>query len=201
MSGFDTLVTTIGAHNSWAYVIGIILATFIHEDLATIAVGMAVAEGVTTIPVALPALYAGIVLGDLGLYGLGRLIALNRFSTRLLNRRRFTAVKSWLDQHLMLGVVTVRFLPGLRLTAYATYGFFAMPLIGFFISVVLATSIWTTGLFYLSYAFGGLTERWLGYWRFPAVVLAFAVPLFLLRRLTRHEDQTPNAAPPEAEHN
>ncbi|HEX3754273.1 MAG TPA: VTT domain-containing protein [Rhizomicrobium sp.] len=166
-----------------AVIIGaIVFATFIHEDLATIATGIAVAEGVTTAEIALPALYAGIVLGDFGLYGLGRLIALNRFSTRALNRGSMLAFKGWLDRRMMMGVFIVRFLPGLRLSAYTSYGFFAMPFWRFALAVLAAASIWTVGLFYLSYTFGAMTAAWLGLWRWPAMALTFLVPLLLLRK-------------------
>ena len=107
--------------------LAIIAATFIHEDIATVATGILVADGVTSVGVALPALYIGIVAGDLGLYGFGRLIALNRISKRLADGQRFSAFKIWLDERLVAGVFMVRFLPGLRMTAYTTYGFFAMP--------------------------------------------------------------------------
>ena len=181
------------SHDPWLVAIAIFSATFVHEDLATIATGMIVADGMVGAEVALPALYGGIVLGDLGLYGLGRVIALNRFSIKFRNRESFTASKAWLDRRVMLGVFVVRFLPGLRLSAYVAYGFFAMPFFRFVASVILATSIWTTGLFYLSLAFGALTAQWLGYWRWPAVALAVVVPLFLLQRLIRSE-VSPQAA-------
>lgn len=166
--------------------LAIIAATFIHEDIATVATGILVADGVTSIGVALPALYIGIVAGDLGLYGFGRLIALNRISKRFADTRRFSAFKIWLDERLVAGVFIVRFLPGLRMTAYTTYGFFAMPFRRFVVSVVLAASIWTSGLFYLSYQFGSLTVEWLGALRWPILILAAVAPLIAVERLLRH---------------
>ena len=53
----------------------IILGTFILEDAATVAAAMQVEDGAVSIWLALMSLYAGIVLGDMGLYGLGRLSA------------------------------------------------------------------------------------------------------------------------------
>ena len=97
----------------WLVAAAIIAGTFVHEDLTTVATGVMVAGGSASIAVALPALYVGIVLGDMGLYGLGRLIALNKFSQRLISREKMVAFKVWLDRHLMLGVFIVRFLPGL----------------------------------------------------------------------------------------
>jgi membrane protein DedA with SNARE-associated domain len=144
-----------------------------------------VADGVTSVGVALPALYIGIVAGDLGLYGIGRLVALNRISRRLAGGRRFSTLKIWLDERLVAGVLMVRFLPGLRMPAYTTYGFFAMPFRSFLVSVIFAASIWTTGLFYLSYEFGALTADWLGVLRWPVIVIAAIVPLLAIERIVR----------------
>ena len=178
------------SHNPWLVAITIISATLIHEDLATIAAGIVVADGMVGAEVALPALYVGILTGDLALYSVGHLIALHRFSNRLLNRKRLAAFKASLHGRLMLGVFVVRFLPGLRLSAYVIFGFFAMPLRRFIASDFLATIIWTTGLFYLSYTFGTLTAQWLGYWRWPAIVLAIGVPIFLIHHFVRFDESS-----------
>jgi membrane protein DedA with SNARE-associated domain len=148
---------------------------------------MIVADGMVGAEVALPALFAGILSGDLALYSIGRLIRLHRFSSNLLNRKRLAAFKAWLHGRLMLGVFVVRFLPGLRLSAYVIFGFLAMPVRRFIAADFLATSIWTTGLFVLSFAFGALTTQWLGYWRWPAIVLAIATPIFLLQHFLRDD--------------
>lgn len=185
LSMFITSLLHSAAADPWLLALAIIGGTLIHEDLATVATGILVADKVTEVGVALPALYVGIVLGDIGLYGMGRLIALNRLSKRIAAHKRFSAVKVWLDQRLVAGVFIVRFMPGLRLTAYTTYGFFAMPFRRFVVSVLLAASIWTTGLFYLSYEFGALTEHWLGLWRWPVVIIAVLLPLIMIERLVR----------------
>jgi membrane protein DedA with SNARE-associated domain len=166
-------------------VLAIIAGTFIHEDIATVATGILVANGVISVGVALPALYIGIVAGDLGLYGMGRLVALNRISRRLAGGRHFSALQIWLDERLVAGVFMVRFLPGLRMPAYTTYGFFAMPFWRFVVSVIFAASIWTTGLFYFSYEFGALTADWLGVLRWPVIVIAAIVPLLAIERIVR----------------
>ena len=171
--------------NPWFTATAIIAATFIHEDIATVATGMLVADGVTSVGVALPALYAGIVAGDLGLYGIGRLVALNRISERFAGGSRFSALKLWLDERLVAGVFLVRFLPGLRMPAYTTYGFFAMPFKRFVVSVIFAASLWTTGLFFLSYQFGTLTAEWLGLLRWPAIIFAAILPLIAIERMIR----------------
>ncbi|MGC1180434.1 MAG: VTT domain-containing protein [Methyloceanibacter sp.] len=171
--------------DQWLLVLAIIGGTFIHEDVATVTTGMLVADGVTGVGVALPSLYIGIVAGDLCLYGIGRLVALNFLSEGLTGGRRFLALKMWLDERLVAGVLMVRFLPGLRMPAYTTYGFFAMPFRRFVVSVIFAASIWTTGLFYLSYEFGALTADWLGVLRWPVIIIAAIVPLLAIERIVR----------------
>lgn len=179
----ETWLRSVAAEAPWLIGMAIIAGTFIHEDLATVVTGMLVADGVVNGWVALPSLYAGIVLGDIGLYAMGVLIAQNRLSKRLSRGRRFSKVKEWLDERLVAGVFMVRFMPGLRMSAYTTYGFFAMPLRRFVISVVLAASIWTTALFWLSYKFAALTSHWLGVLRWPVLIVAMIVPLMIATHL------------------
>lgn len=175
------------AHNPWLAAFAILSATLVNEDVATIAAGIAVAGGMVGAEVALPSLYVGILMGDLAWYGIGRLIALHRLPYRFLNARRLAAFQAWLHGRLMLGVFVVRFLPGVRLSAYVIFGFFKMPIRRFVAADALATLVWTTGLFSLSYEFGTLTAHWLGYWRWPAILLALGVPILLIRHLTRPE--------------
>lgn len=183
LPSIDAWLRAVAAQAPWLVGLAIIAGTFIHEDITTVVTGMLVADKVVGLDVALPALYAGIVLGDIGLYGMGRLIALNRISRRVSRRRRFTALKAWLDERLVAGVFMVRFMPGLRMPAYTTYGFFAMPLRRFIVSVVLAASVWTSGLFYLSYTFAAVTAHWLGLLRWPVLIVAAVVPLAIARHL------------------
>ena len=187
-SHFSVVVSclpTTALTNPWLLALAIIAGTLIHEDIATVATGVLVAEGVTRVGVALPALYAGIVLGDIGLYGLGWLIARHPAARRLADRERFLALKVWLDERLVAGVFTVRFLPGMRLPAYTTYGFFTMPFWRFLGSVIFAVSIWTTGLFYVSYEFGAMTEHYLSLWQWPVIVIAMIAPLLAVERVMR----------------
>ncbi len=75
------------------------------------------------VPVALGALYVGIVLGDIGLYGLGRLSARISWLARRLPPHRQAAVRAWISGRVFKVVLVSRFLPGLRLPTYTTCGF------------------------------------------------------------------------------
>src|SRR3569833_2370409 len=96
----------------------IILATFILEDATTILVGVWAATGNLSPEIALVSLCIGIVLGDFGLYGFGRLAAVPRIGARIARHDRLMPFRAWLENRLVLATFTVRFLPGLRLPAY-----------------------------------------------------------------------------------
>jgi len=66
-------LTTVAGHKIWLQAMLIVLGTFVLEDAATVLAAMQAQSGAVPLPVALLALYAGIILGDLGLYGLGAL--------------------------------------------------------------------------------------------------------------------------------
>ena len=194
-----TCLLATAAAKPWVLAFAVMSGTLIHEDIATITAGALVAQGVTGIDVALPSLYVGIVLGDVGLYGLGSVIARLPASRCRASRERFSDLKVWLDKRLVAGVFAVRFLPGLRLPAYTTFGFFAVPFHRFLVSVIFAVSIWTTGLFYLSYEFGQLTVHYLGLWQWPAVVIAVVAPLMVTKKIVRGRIPT-DAANKQGEH-
>ena len=162
----------------------IILATFILEDATTILVGVWAATGNLSPETALLSLYIGIVLGDFGLYASGRLASMPGWGARIAHHERLLPFREWLENRLVLATFTVRFLPGLRLPAYTATGFFGMPFRRFAMTVMLATTIWTTGLFAAAYFFGAATADLLGSWRWPICLIPIAM-LFLIGRWSR----------------
>ncbi|MBN8891715.1 MAG: hypothetical protein BGP12_02055 [Rhodospirillales bacterium 70-18] len=160
----------------------IILATFILEDAATIFAAMAVADGRVLPATALAALYVGIVLGDLGLYGLGRLAAAVPPIARLIPPTRGEVVRAWLAGRVFRVVLVSRFLPGLRLPTYTTCGFLGADLRRFLLAAVVATSLWTTLLFVVSLHLGQVLIAHYGAWRWVGAA-GLALGLILLGRL------------------
>lgn len=164
----------------------IVLATFVLEDATTILAGVLAADGSVGVAEALLALYAGIVLGDFGLYALGRLAGGHRWAVRLVEHETVAPFRAWLETRLVFTVFAVRFVPGLRLPTYTASGFFKLPFRRFAITVVAATAIWTTLLFAASYFFGAVTADSLGIWRLP-LGLSVAVVLFFWARSNAHK--------------
>jgi membrane protein DedA with SNARE-associated domain len=160
----------------------IILGTFILEDACTLLAAMQVASGAIALPLALGALYAGIVLGDLGLYGIGRLSSTHRWARRLMPRRQRKLGRDWVKDRIIPIVLVSRFVPGLRLPTYTTLGFLRAPLLRFALAAVGATLLWTTGLFVLSLKVGALLLHYLGVWRWAGLA-GFAIVLLIIGRL------------------
>lgn len=159
----------------------IILGTFILEDPTTVIVGVLAADGVISVPFALASLYAGILVGDIGLYWLGRLASTHPRLARYVDHDFIAPLRAWLESRFILTVFSARFIPGSRLPTYTASGFFRSPLSTFVGTAIVATSIWTTVLFSASYWFGNLTSEWVGPVRW-GIAIAFVVILFLVAR-------------------
>ncbi len=159
----------------------IVLGTFVLEDAASVLAAIAAAEGVISVPLALSALYTGIVLGDIGLYGLGllssRIVQLERFVPR---PKRLQG-REWLEGRVFSVVFVSRFIPGARLPTYTACGFLRADLRQFILAAVVATLIWTSLLFEVSLHVGSLLLPYLGAWRWVGAI-GFALVVILIGR-------------------
>lgn len=160
----------------------IISGTFILEDAATLLAAMQVASGALSLKLALGSLYAGIVLGDLGLYGLGRLSATHNWAKKLVPQQRRDIGHDWVKTRVIPLVLVSRFVPGLRLPTYTTLGFLHAPFMRFALAAIIGTLIWTTGLFYVSLRLGTIMAHYLGIWRWAGLAV-FLVVIICVGRL------------------
>lgn len=167
----------IAGHSLALQSIAIILATFILEDAATVLAAMQAGQGSISIALALVSLFVGIVLGDLGLYALGRLSARLRWIARLLPPHRQEMIRAWLNGRVFKVVLVSRFLPGLRLPTYTTCGFLGADLRQFILAAIIATACWTSLLFGTSLKIGDFLMQHFGAWRWlgAAGFVAFVI--------------------------
>ena len=174
-------LTTVAGHKVWLQMVLIVLGTFVLEDAATVLAAMQVQSGTVTLPAALLALYAGIVLGDLGLYGLGALSGQVPMVARWVPQSRMRQGREWLDGRVFKVVFISRFIPGARLPTYTACGFLHANLRRFALAAVVATLIWTSLLFTVSLKVGALLMEHLGVWRWAGAV-GFALVIILAGR-------------------
>jgi membrane protein DedA with SNARE-associated domain len=161
----------------------IVFGTFILEDAATVLAAVQAASGGLSAALALASLYVGIAVGDLGLYGLGRLAARLPPVARFLPPRRQEVVRAWLKGRVFRVVLISRFLPGLRLPTYTTCGFLGADLRQFTLAVVIATICWTSLLFGVSLRIGEVLMDHFGAWRWAGAA-GFVLFIVIAGRLT-----------------
>lgn len=159
----------------------IILGTFILEDPTTVIVGVLAADGIISVPVALISLYTGIVVGDIGLYCLGWLASTHPRLKHYADHEFLAPFRVWLETRYILTIFSARFIPGSRFPTYTASGFFRSPLSTFILTAIVATSLWTTLLFCISYWFGNFTSEWIGSARW-IIAIVFLLALFFIAR-------------------
>jgi membrane protein DedA with SNARE-associated domain len=177
------LLAWAGRHHPLLQAAAIIIGTFLLEDAATVLAAMQADEGKLSAALALAALYVGIMLGDLGLYGLGWLGARAPLVARLLPPHRSDAIRAWLQGRVFKVVLISRFLPGLRLPTYTTCGFVGAHLRQFAFAVVIATICWTSLLFGISLRIGQVLIDHFGAWRWAGAA-GFVLFVIFAGRLT-----------------
>jgi membrane protein DedA with SNARE-associated domain len=125
----------------------ILFATFLTEDGACFAAGALAAQGKISFAVALSACFAGIFIGDIGLYWIGRLfgssISQTRIFKRMVSDNSLQRASNWLNEKGPVAIVISRFVSGLRLPTYLVAGFLKTNFAVFSFYFFVATAIWT----------------------------------------------------------
>ncbi len=165
--------------------LAIFFFTFVLEDVATASAALLSSYGHVMPELAYVSLLAGIVLGDLGLYGLGYGASHFKWAKRLLERKKVTLVNKWLNKREVIAVLGARFIPGARLPTYTAMGFFRLSFTKFMITVFFASVVWTSLLFGIIYTVGEVFVDELHSWRWPMAAFMIILVL-LLPRLIEH---------------
>lgn len=167
--------------------VAIIVGTFLSEDLTCIAVGLLIAEGRLDFTTGLAGCFLGLLIGDLGLWLLGRTCGRSLLGWPRLARYikpewidRFTR---YYERYGWQSIVVARFLPGARLPIYVGAGMLGRRVTAFVAAFVIACAVWTPLLVGsvalagrplappLTAFFGG---RWMGLLLTAAFLLVFA---------------------------
>jgi membrane protein DedA with SNARE-associated domain len=186
MSPADTLIVL--GSSPIALAAAIILTSFILEDAATVAAALLAASGAIAPPLAFAAVFAGIFLGDLGLYGLGAAARTQEWARRRIGAARVERGRLWLEGRLAPALIGARFVPGLRLPAYGASGFLGVPFVAFAAITSGASLVWSALAFGLVYAFGAMALDGLGLWKWAAAALLIGAVIFgpaIARRVAR----------------
>lgn len=170
------------AGHPWMISAIIFFSTFILEDAASVASGLAASYELIGPFWAYFALLAGIVLGDFGLYGLGYLGNHSKRAENFLNRKNVQKAKDWLGHRIILSIVAARFIPGARLPTYTAIGFFKLSFTKFAVTVFFAGALWSSIVFYAVYKAGMIFVEELGHWRWP-IAISLIIAVIVLPKL------------------
>jgi len=132
--------------------LGLIVGTFVSEDLACVTAGVLIQRGELNPAVGIVACALGILLGDWALWLLGRLgrVTATKWFLDKFPSVQAEHVRSTLDRHAPSAIVASRFLPGTRVGLYLTAGFAGMPLFRFVLWTSIAVMLWTPAFVLLS---------------------------------------------------
>lgn len=130
---------------------GILLAlffgTFLSEDLACISAGSLIASHMIDPVSGVVACFAGILIGDVMLFGAGRVfgrqILESSVGSRFVAGNSLDRASEWLARRGLSAILVSRFISGLRLPTYFLSGLLRLDAKRFVIFVAVAAAIWT----------------------------------------------------------
>lgn len=176
---------------AFVFLLGLIVAaTFLSEDLAAIGAGLLVAKGTLAFLPATLAAAAGIYLGDMLIYLLGRW-----FGSKIIQQIPFrwfwdedtiVQAQGWFQRRGMRLLIMSRFFPGTRVATFFVAGTLKAPFYKTALFFLIAVALWTPLLVGLAVLLGGsLLLMFQAYTNWlllgaPAVLLAFYLVLKVL---------------------
>ena len=133
--------------NAILLALGIVVLSFLSEDGATL-LGVTLAANELLRPdIAFVACFAGIWIGDLGIYGAARWL---RAHTRFRDHTRFARAEDWFQKHGSMALIFTRFIPGTRAATYAAAGALRTPAGAFALITGICAAAWVGAAFVLA---------------------------------------------------
>jgi membrane protein DedA with SNARE-associated domain len=171
--------------------IAIIALSFVSEDAATISSALSIFGGPLRWPVAAATCFAGIWIGDIGLYSFARLAGKNLLSHHRLGSfvdpAAIARCEDAFTRNSTVALIASRFVPGTRLPTYLAAGLFKLPLRRFALITAIGALAWISAMFVLTKLLGAPALHWfvLGQSRIAAIVFT-GVCLALLVLIARN---------------
>lgn len=169
-------------------VASVFVMTFISEDAACVGAGSLAAQGRLGLAAAILTCFAGIVVGDVALYWIGRIsgagLLKNPYAARFVSSGSIARAGRSLERKGAAAVFTSRFVTGLRLPTYLAAGFLRTNFRAFLVYFILAAVVWTPIAVGVSYLSSGLFAQGI----FLGLVVAF-VTVRLVLKLSTHENR------------
>ncbi|MBY0458560.1 MAG: VTT domain-containing protein [Gemmataceae bacterium] len=145
----DALLAAVAAAPPLLAVAALALATLGSEDLTCVSAGVLVGAGGLDPWVALGGCLGGILVGDYGVWALGRWGGRTVLGSRLgraVPPHRLDEVRAWLGRHGAATAVLSRFLPGTRVPTFFAAGASGVPAGRFLLWAAVAAVVWVPAL-------------------------------------------------------
>ena len=162
-------------------------ATFLHEGVALASGALVIVnDGAPAIWVAL-SLFAVIVAGDCGIYGLGALARRSVWARGIIAGVDLKQTEHWLNRHMLAAVMTCRVVPGLLFPTFIAFGWFNISFRRFALTSIAVSAIYTPLALFLLTRFGAVVmpyfahRHWL-LWLLAGLILATMVVVRLRPR-------------------
>ena len=160
----------------------IIFLSLVSEDAATVSSALSIFGGPISWPLGFAVCFAGIWIGDLGLYSLarcfGRSVLQTRWVARFANSAAIERCERKFNARGSLALLASRFVPGTRLPTYLAAGFLSMPVTRFAFVTGLGALLWIGSIFAIAKVLGSQTLIWLSL--FQGKIAAIGFTAFLL---------------------
>ena len=152
---------------------GFFLATFVLEDVAAVGLGLLLAAGGISWPMAFGTCFLGIWLGDAGLYALARYGGRKWFERSSFESfaAQVARSESWFAERGTLILIFSRCLPGTRLPTYLAAGFLRLPWPRFLVVTGSASFLWTLAILWLAQTLGAQLVHWMGAYQHGGLIL------------------------------
>jgi membrane protein DedA with SNARE-associated domain len=166
----------------------LLVLPFAHEDLAIILGGYIIVNDLMPPGLVAVALYGGIVISDVALYGVGfgarRLSWLNRFAIDSRVRRFSNALK-----RNVFGLVTVcRLVPGVVFVAFIACGWMRVSFWRFVTASLVVSALYLPLMLYIVIAFGETMDDAIGLWTWPIMFVLLAAAGYVRKRVLNVPD-------------
>ena len=177
----------------------IFFLTFLHEDAAILAAGFAKVEHGLPLLFAYVPVYLGIIIGDVLIYGMGRMAQTNKWLRSKIIGPKVERLKLWLTSHLVRVLVVCRLTPGLLFPTFVACGWFKIPFWRFATVSIIAGAVYSSIVLTIVILFGNLILFHLGYWAWGTVaviIIGLTIRNFFKSRFSKATENTLGDIPP-----
>lgn len=166
------------------FFVALFFGTFFLEDLALGSALILITDGKISYGLGLTSCFLGITIGDLVLYGLGRVLSKypGLMQNQFLNgvSRRLSAFKD--SELIPVSIIFSRFIPGTRAITYILSGFLEYSFLNFLGLTLLTVFIWVFGFLYFGHQLISFLPDNI-FLRIAAIVISFVVLKLVLKKL------------------